>query len=61
MADHQEVALSLQKQLEYEVLRRDIKGARDIETLRQVALNAVDFMEAQQRTVNGMLLKGWAL
>jgi len=51
--------LPLQKKLQYEMMRREIQQAKSIEMLRTAALNAVDFMEAQQRTVNEMVRQSW--
>lgn len=51
--------LSLQKQFEYEALRRAVRLAGDMETLRARALEVVDAMEAQQAQVMRMLRQGW--
>lgn len=59
MAEDSEVPLSLQAQFTYESLRRSVRSADDMAKLRAAALQIVDFMESQQKTVNQMLRRGW--
>lgn len=59
MDEGSDVLLSLQAQFTYESLRRSVRSADDMEKLRAAALQIVEFMESQQRTVNQMLRQGW--
>lgn len=51
--------LSLQSEFAYVAMRLAVQSAEDLEGLRRVALGMVDYMEAQQRTVNQMLRQRW--
>ena len=54
-----EVKLSLQAQFTSESLRRAVKTADDLESLRAFALQAVDLMERQQKTTQQLLRNKW--
>lgn len=52
-----ESRLHLEAQLQYQILRADIKAATDMAQLQRVALQMVDMMELQRRTALS-LIKG---
>jgi hypothetical protein len=55
MADPVLPDLSIEARLQFEILRTEVRGTRDLERLRQKALQLVDMMELQRRTTNAML------
>lgn len=55
MADPPRVNLSLEDQFRFQALRAQVKQADNRDELRIVALQLIDLMEQQKRTVLGML------
>lgn len=51
--------LPLQARFKFEAMRREVRSAADMEALKKAALAAIDFMEAQQITVEQMLRQRW--
>jgi len=47
--------LHLEAQLQYQILRSDIKAATDMAMLQRVALQVVDMMELQRRTALALM------
>lgn len=59
MGEDSKALLPLQKRFEYEALRRAVKQAGDMQTLRERCLEVIDVMERQQVMTMEMLRKGW--
>lgn len=47
--------LHLEAQLQYQILRSDIKAATDMAMLQRLALQVVDMMELQRRTALALM------
>lgn len=47
--------LSLEAKLKFQIMRSEIKEAKDLEELQRKALMVVDLFEMQQRASNAML------
>lgn len=59
MADPVVPQLSMEAQLQYAILRAEVRDTKDPERLRQKALQLVDMLELQRRTTNAMLCQGF--
>jgi hypothetical protein len=51
--------LPVEAQLQYEILRTEVRGTNDVESLRDKALTLIDLLELQRRTVNAMPKHGF--
>ena len=59
MAKGDDEMLPMHRVFTFDQMRRSVKNAKDIEALKRVALSLIDYLEAQQKTVNKMLRQQW--